>query len=96
LTAAHRGTLRFPTGDLAGIEAGFVSALQQTFSVTGTTDAIEADGSWSRGSCVRRLDRPVPADADRGGGCRVALGGLQGQDGLVRLGQRLPCSEERL
>jgi predicted dehydrogenase len=35
------GTLRFPGGGLATLEASFVSALQQTFSVVGTTGAID-------------------------------------------------------
>ncbi len=35
------GILRFPDGALAGIEAGFVSALQQTYSVVGSAAAIE-------------------------------------------------------
>jgi len=35
------GILRFPDGALAGIEAGFVSALQQTYAVVGSEGAIE-------------------------------------------------------
>jgi predicted dehydrogenase len=35
------GTLQFPGGGLAALEASFVSALQQTFSVVGTAGAID-------------------------------------------------------
>jgi len=35
------GTLRFPSGALAVIESSFTAALQQTFSVTGESGAIE-------------------------------------------------------
>jgi predicted dehydrogenase len=35
------GMMRFPGGALAGIEAGFTSTLQQTFSVSGTAAAVE-------------------------------------------------------
>jgi predicted dehydrogenase len=35
------GTLQFPDGGLATLEASFVSALQQTFSVVGTEGAID-------------------------------------------------------
>jgi len=35
------GLLRFPGGRLAVVEAGFTSALQQTFSIMGTQGAIE-------------------------------------------------------
>ncbi len=35
------GTLQFPGGGLATLEASFVSALQQTFSVVGTAGAID-------------------------------------------------------
>jgi predicted dehydrogenase len=35
------GTLRFPSGALAVIESSFTAALQQTFSVTGASGAIE-------------------------------------------------------
>jgi D-xylose 1-dehydrogenase (NADP+, D-xylono-1,5-lactone-forming) len=35
------GTLQFPGGGLATLEASFVSALQQTFSVVGTEGAID-------------------------------------------------------
>jgi predicted dehydrogenase len=35
------GTLRFPSGALAVIESSFTAALQQTFSVTGDSGAIE-------------------------------------------------------
>jgi predicted dehydrogenase len=35
------GILRFPGGAFASVEAGFVSALQQTYRITGTEGAIE-------------------------------------------------------
>jgi len=35
------GTLRFPRGRLATFQASFISALQQTFTVTGTDGAVE-------------------------------------------------------
>lgn len=61
------GTLRFPRGALAGIEAGFVSALQQTFSVTGTVGAIElphdAFVPWEREALYTRRERDSEAGA---------------------------------
>ena len=66
------GTLRFPTGALAGIEAGFVSALQQTFSVTGTMGAIELPHDafipWEREALYTRRER----DSEAGEVHRVA------------------------
>lgn len=35
------GVMRFPGGALAGLEAGFTSTLQQSFSVSGTAAAVE-------------------------------------------------------
>ncbi len=59
------GSLRFPTGALAGIEAGFVSALQQTYSVTGTMGAVElphdAFVPWEREALYTRRDRDAEA-----------------------------------
>lgn len=59
------GTLRFPTGALAGIEAGFVSALQQTYSVTGTEGAIELPHDafipWEREALYTRRERESEA-----------------------------------
>ena len=66
------GTLQFPTGALAGIEAGFVSALQQTFSVTGTEGAIELPHDafipWEREALYTRRER----DSEAGEVHRVA------------------------
>jgi len=66
------GTLRFPMGALAGIEAGFVSALQQTFSVTGTMGAIELPHDafipWEREALYTRRER----DSEAGEVHRVA------------------------
>jgi predicted dehydrogenase len=35
------GTLRFPTDVLATVEAGFITALRQTYAIVGTLGAIE-------------------------------------------------------
>ena len=66
------GTLKFPSGALASIEAGFVSALQQTFSLTGTEGAIELPHDafipWEREALYTRRER----DAEAGEVLRVA------------------------
>jgi D-xylose 1-dehydrogenase (NADP+, D-xylono-1,5-lactone-forming) len=66
------GTLRFPMGALAGIEAGFVSALQQTFSVTGTEGAVELPHDafipWEREALYTQRER----DSEAGEVQRVA------------------------
>jgi xylose dehydrogenase (NAD/NADP) len=56
------GTLRFPDGGLATLEASFISALQQTYSVLGSEGAIElphdAFVPWDKDAAytVRRVD----------------------------------------
>ena len=35
------GTLQFPGGGLATVEAGFTAALQQTYTITGSRGSIE-------------------------------------------------------
>jgi predicted dehydrogenase len=58
------GALRFPGGRLAAIEASFVSALQQTYCVTGTEGAVELPHDafipWEKDASytVREKDKP--------------------------------------
>ncbi len=57
------GTLSFGDGALAGIEAGFTSALQQTFSVSGADAIVELPHNafipWEKEACytLRRRDQ---------------------------------------